>query len=384
MKKFLSFSVVALLAVPGFACASHPEDVPHAQQAPTRIGVAVAHEEMLRTTFRVSGTVRGKNTAALTSKTTGYVRAVHVRSGDAVTQGQALAELEANDVRATVARSTAALSQAVAAKTEAESGIDAARAAAVVARSTQQRSVTLLAKQAISQQQFDDDDARFRTAVAAEEMTRARERQVTSGIEEAKAALSEAQATLGYAKIVAPFSGRVLERRIDPGALASPGMPLFVLADEGVVRIEAPVPESRAADVAVGDDVTVQVGSADKTLTGKVEEIVPSVDVASRAFLSKIDLPAGTEQLRPGTYVRVSFTVGAQQALVVPTTAISSFGAIDRVFVVEGNRARLRMIARGESQGPFTRVLSGLSPNETVVAVPTSELRDGSPVAIVQ
>jgi len=108
------------------------------------------------------------------------------------------------------------------------------------------------------------------------------------------------------------------------------------------------------------------------------------VDVASRAFLSKIDLPAGTEQLRPGTYVRVSFTVGAQQALVVPTTAISSFGAIDRVFVVEGNRARLRMIARGESQGPFTRVLSGLSPNETVVAVPTSELRDGSPVAIVQ
>ncbi|HEX7671127.1 MAG TPA: efflux RND transporter periplasmic adaptor subunit [Polyangiaceae bacterium] len=384
MTKFVSFAVVSWLTVPGLACASHAVDPPLAQQAPTRVGVAVAHEETLRTTFRVSGTVRGKNTAVLTSRTTGYVRAVHVRSGDAVTQGQLLAELEANDVRAAVARSRAALGQALAARTEAASAIEAARATAAVARSTQERSVTLLTKQAISQQQFDDDDARFRSAVASEEMARARERQVTLGIEEAKASLAEAQATLGYAKIVAPFSGRVLERRIDPGALASPGTPLLVLADEGVVRIEAPVPESRAADVAVGNDVTVEVGSTDKPLTGKVGEIVPSVDVASRAFLSKIDLPAGTEQLRPGTYVRVSFPTGAQRALVVPTTAISSFGAIDRVFVVEGNAARLRMIARGESQGLFTRVLSGLSPNETVVAVPPSELRDGSLVEIVR
>jgi RND family efflux transporter MFP subunit len=207
---------------------------------------------------------------------------------------------------------------------------------------------------------------------------------MTSGIEEATAALADAQATLGYAKIVAPCSGRILARRIDPGALASPGTPLFVLADEGIVRIEAPVPESRAAAVAIGDEVTVEVGFAEKTLTGKVGEIVPSVDVASRAFLSKIDLPAGTEHLRPGTYVRVSFPVGAERALVVPTTAISSFGALDRVFVVEGNAARLRMIARGESQGLFTRVLSGLSPNETVVAVPASELRDGSLIEVVQ
>ena len=384
MTKFAPLLAIPFLLTPGLACASHPLDAPGARAAPTRVAVATAREEMLNTTFRGSGTVRGKNTAVLTSKTTGYVRAVHVRSGDAVVQGQLLAELEANDVRAAVARSRAALSQALAAKTEAENAIEAARAAAAVAKSTQERSATLLAKQAISQQQFDDDDARFRSAAAADGMARARDRQATSGIEEAKAALAEAQASLGYAKIVAPFSGRVLERRIDPGALASPGTPLFVIADEGVVRVEAPVPESRARDVKIGDDVVVEVGSADPPLTGKVGEIVPSVDVASRAFLSKIDLPAGTEQLRPGTYVRVSFRIGAERALVVPTTAISSFGALDRVFVVEGNAARLRMIARGESQGPFTRVLAGLSPDEVVVAVPPSELRDGSPIEVLR
>jgi len=211
---------------------------------------------------------------------------------------------------------------------------------------------------------------------------RSRLRSVSSSIDEAKASLGEAQATLGYAGIVAPFAGRVLERRVDPGTLASPGTPLLVIGDEGTLRVEAAVEESHVYDVKVGDGASVEIETLPGPLVGTVGEIVPSVDVASRAFLVKIDLPADAGALRPGTFARVSFQVGTRPRLVVPTSALTSFGALDRVFVVDAAHARLRMITRGEARGPWTEILSGLSANETVVAAPPADLRDGAPVEV--
>lgn len=330
--------------------------------------------------YRASGTVRGRNTVVLTSKTVGYVRAVRVRPGDQVVAGQTLVQLEANDVRASVARARAGLDQSTEAKAEAESALVAAQAAAKAAKSTYDRAASLLKDSAIPQQSFDDAEARWKAAVAQELMAESRVRSVTSSIEEAKASLGEAQVTLGYADIVAPLTGRVLERRVDPGTLASPGTPLLVVADEGTLRVEAAVEESRVDEVKIGDDASVEIDSLAKPLLGKVGEVVPSVDVASRAFLVKVDLPPDAGPLRPGTFARVSFTVGARPRLVVPTTALTSFGALDRVFVVDAAHARLRMITRGEVEGPWTEVLSGLSPGENVVADPPADLRDGAPV----
>lgn len=350
--------------------------------APVHVAVGAAHEEPLAVTYRASGTVRGRNTAILTSKTTGYVRAVRVKPGDTVTAGQVLADLEANDIRAGVARARAGLDRSMEARAEAENALEVARAASKAAKTTHERFVKLLADRAISQQQYDDEEMRWRSAVGQEEIARARLRAVTSGIDEAKAGLAESQATLGYAQITAPFAGRILERRVDPGVLASPGMPLLVVADEGMLRVEAAVEESHAADVKVGDEASIELEGT-PAATGKVSEIVPSVDVASRAFLVKIDLPQGLTA-RAGTFARVGFRIGTRPRLVVPTTAVTAFGALDRVFVLEGDVARLRMITRGEAQGPFTEVLSGLAANERVVSAPPAELRDGARVEVKQ
>jgi RND family efflux transporter MFP subunit len=212
-------------------------------------------------------------------------------------------------------------------------------------------------------------------------MAHARVRAVGSGIDEARAALGEASATLGYAAITAPFSGRVIERRVDPGALAAPGTPLVVLSDEGALRVEVALEESLADEVKVGDEADVRVGAAPSVLA-KIGEIVPNVDVASRAFLVKIDLPPTVGALRPGTFARVGVHTAPRARLVVPTSAVTSLGALDRVFVAEGGRAHLRMITRGESVGRWTEVLSGLSKGERVVVTPPPDLRDGMPVEL--
>lgn len=374
--------LAAALGVGPWSCAAPDEPGPSVSSALVRLAVSVAHREPFAIDYRASGTVRGRNTAVLTSKTIGHVRAVHVRSGDVVLAGQPLAELEASDLRASVSGARAALASAIAARAEAESGIEAAEAAAKLATTTRQRIAALHAERAVSRQDLDDADARERSAVAGELSARARLSAVSSSIEQARAALAESQAVLGYSKIVAPFAGRIIERRVDPGTLASPSLPLFVVEEAGIQRVEAAVEESRIPKLALGEQAVLEIDTLTAPLPGKVAEIVPNVDVGSRAFLVKLDLPDGTPTLRPGTFARAVFRVGVESRLVVPTTAVTRFGALERVFVVEQGVARLRMITCGETQGPWTAVLSGLSEDEHVVQAPTPALRDGTRVEV--
>lgn len=363
------------------ACGGEPRHVPPTV-APVPVAVARSHSEPLPEVYRASGTVRGKATITITSKSTGYVRAVHVVAGDRVTAGQKLIDLEANDVRAGVTRSRAELDHSIQARSEAESALAAARVDAELAKTTRDRVAKLLASGAVARQEYDEIDSKYRATLAQQQMAEARLRASASGIAVARAGVAEGEATLGYAHVVAPFAGRVVDRRVDAGALASPGMPLLVLDDEAALRVESAVDETRGADVHLGDPVTVDLGPPLGQVTGKVGEVVPNVDVRSRAFLVKIDLPAAASGLRPGAFARVSFHVGVRPRLVVPTRAITVNGALDRVFVVDRGVARLRMITRGEPAGAWTEVLTGLSAAETVVVDPPQELRDGSPVEV--
>lgn len=378
MKRLFFAGAVALTA----SCASHPHASQMSEEPPVPVTIATAHHEPLVALYRASGTVRGRSTAVVASKTVGYVRAVKVRPGDLVAAGQPLVELEANDVRASVARANAAVAQSYEAKAEAESALVAARAAAKIAKTTFDRTKSLRDDGAITSQQFDEADAHWQSATAQERMAEARLRSVESRIAEAQAGAGEASAQLAYSGIVAPFAGRILERNVDPGTLATPGSPLLVIADEGKLRVETAVEESHAADVKLGDPVDVAIDALPAPITGKVGEIVPSVDAAARSFLVKIDLPDDSASLRPGTFARVGFHAGVDDVLVVPSSSLTTFGSLDRVFVVDAGRVRLRMVTRGQAQGAFTEILSGLSPDETVVVSPPTSLRDGTAVAV--
>ncbi len=376
--------VVGRIAAVAIACAvtacGHPDEHQGSPaRPPIAVAVATAHDELLDELYRASGTVRGRTTITLTSKISGYVRAVEVAAGDHVTAGQRLVELEANDVRAGIARSRAQLEHATESRAEAASAAEAARIAADLTKTARDRVDKLFEGGAVTRQEYDEAEGRWRGALAQLAMAEARLRAASAEIDVARAGIAETQATLDDARVVAPFTGRVVERRIDPGALASPGTALLVLDDEASQRIEAAVEESRGAGLALGDRVAVEIGRA--TLGGAIGELSPSVDVASRGVLVKIDLD-GKPNLRPGTFARVGFKIGARPRLVVPTSAITEAGGIDRIFVVDHGVARLRMIAAGARQGSWTEVLSGLSAQEQIVADPPHELRDASSVVV--
>jgi RND family efflux transporter MFP subunit len=384
-QRVLTLAALATLATATVGCAGHEKPATAAKALPTvAVSLVEARKAPLPTEYIATATVRGRTTAVITSKGMGYVRALHVKAGDTVTLGQVLVELDANDVKAGLVQAQAGASEAEAGLTQAERDVEGARAARKLAALTWERTKRLVEQKAATQQQMDE-------AEMANTAAEARERMAEAGLARARARVGQAVAGIGVARVslddrrvVAPFAGRVVSRGVEVGNLASPGTPLLTLEEAGALRVEAVVDESQTARIALGDRVGVEVASVQAHLEGRVGEIVPTVDAASRAFLVKVDLPESENGsgLRPGMFARARFAVGTAERLVVPTGAISARGQLDRVFVAENGKARLRLVTLGATHDALVEVLSGLDAGERVVLAPGAMLADATPIEV--
>jgi len=347
--------------------------------APVRVQVSDAELVEWPALREATGTVRARTAATIQSKVMGYVSDVAVDAGERVQQGQSLISIDARDLDAAVRQAQHAHEEAQSAQTEVDNAIAAAQAQLDLAQATFRRMKDLYDKNSISDQEFDEVQAKVAMADANHKMALSKREQLAGSIERAAAAVDAAQVTRSYAEIAAPFAGVVTAKMVEPGDMAAPGAPLLTIEQTDGYRIEARLEESLLGDVGVGKEVTVDLEALGETLTARVSEVIPAVDAASRAFLIKIDLP-GVMRLRSGLFARIWIPAGSEQALVIPSDAIRRQGQIESVFVVEDGRARARLIRTGERQDDQVEVLSGLAQGESVVTPIPQELHDGSPV----
>jgi multidrug efflux pump subunit AcrA (membrane-fusion protein) len=118
----------------------------------------------------------------------------------------------------------------------------------------------------------------------------------------------------------------------------------------------------------------------DRELKGKVIEIVPAADPASRSFLVKVELPSNPA-LRSGLFGRAQFARGARTALLVPRTAVVERGQLQGIYVLDQNRiAGLRYITLGKPAAQQVEVLAGLQSGETLVSDPGSRELSGKKI----
>jgi RND family efflux transporter MFP subunit len=324
-------------------------------------------------TYRASGTVRARETAAVAAKIAAEILDVRARAGDRVEAGRPLIVLDRRDLEANLRRAEAARTETENLGAETENAIAAAKANLDLARVTHKRFEGLLMEAAVSQQEFDESLARLKNAEAGLEMAFARRRQAEARRSQAEAELAAQRVALGYATLAAPFAGLVIERKADPGSLATPGMPLLILEREGFLRLEASIDESRLNLIRIGEDVSVEIDGLNRTFNGRVAEITPSIDPSTRSFIAKINLPAVPE-LRAGMFGRATFIGGKREALMVPESAVLERGQIRSVYVLDRDVTRLRMITVGETHDNRREILSGLRTGEKIVV-------DGSRIA---
>lgn len=375
--KHVSISAVLLLSLSLTAC-SKTDGPPRDQAPPVAVPVAPAVMHDLPTPFEAGGVVRARAVARLVSRIMASVESVRVSPGDRVRSGQALVVLDGRDLRANRDQAAAAHAGARESAALAAADVGAAEAGLNLARLTFQRIRELQASKSATQQELDEAEAQLKAAESRLNVAKARAAGSQAGILAASAGATSAEVAASFATVVAPFDGLVTEKLVDPGNMASPGMPLVTVEDTRSFRLEVRLDESRALMVSVGDDVEVMLDAA-ATVRAKVAEVSRMLDPGSHDFVVKIELPS-QPGLKTGMFARAVFRGPVHRALVVPEAAVVRSGQLSYLFVVEDSTAHLRLINAGAAVDGLVDVRSGLNEGEQVVTRPPLELTDGRAV----
>ena len=334
--------------------------------ATTSIVVSIAPVAMtdVASAIDAGGVVQARTTATITSRILAPVREVRVSPGDRVCEGQTLIVLDSDDLAAGARAAHSATLAAEQGAKAAAAELLAAEAGLVLARASHDRIAGLQAKRSATAQELDDATAALRSAEARVAGASARSLQAASAVDSARAAGDRASTTHSFTTIAAPFDGTITGKMVEPGNMASPGMPLLRLEDTQGFRLEVRVDESRTGQIRNGDFVPVFLGTATTSIAGTVTEISRAVESDARAFLVKIALPDARD-LRSGEFGKARFAGTPRRALTVPSSAIVRHGQLTSVFVVDKGIARVRLVNVSESE-----VLAGLTESEWVILSP--------------
>jgi len=353
IRRFIPLSLLLALLTAG--CGEKKQTVAAAPPVVRDVALVQAQRAAIPDYVEAMGTVRAAQTSQLSSQIVATISAIRAAEGQRVRKGDVLIVLDD-------AQQQAGLDRASAAVNAARQDIAASDADYGLANSTLARYQTLFERKSVSPHEFDQVQAQAKAAVAHRD-------QAQAGLAQATAAEAQARSALGYTRIRAPFDGVIAEKRADPGVLAAPGVPLLTIEDTHHFRMEVAVDEHDIGVIRLGAPANVVVDALGE-FQGKIVQIVPAADPASRSFLVKVELPADA-RLRSGLSGHARFNCGERQAITIPREAVLDRGQLQAVYVVGPDKlADLRYVTLGKPADNRVEVLAGLQEGEWLVAQP--------------
>jgi RND family efflux transporter MFP subunit len=355
LHRFVALGVAALSICPSLAQAQAVETATVTRRTDQRV-------------VPLPGELTPFQASALSARISGFVERVMVDRGTSVKQGQALATLAVPELAAQSAEARSRVLLAEAKKAEAESKV-------TTAVSTLDRMKRAAATPG---------------TVAGLDMVRAEEEVVSAkaalqtqiqGVEGAKAALNSVLALEEYRSIVAPFSGRIVERLVHPGALVGPATgPLFRLEQVSRLRLVLPVPEHSMGVISQGRVLEFRVPAhPGKTFTARLARSAGSLDPKTRTMSVEADVENSAGLLAPGMFPEVSWPIARDtEALLVPATAVVT--TTERTFVIRvtNGKAEWVTVKKDATAGEQVEVAGNLKAGDVVIKRASDEIRDGS------
>ena len=341
------------------------------------------------TDLSLAATTQAIQDAVIYARTSGYIRKRHVDIGDRVKVGQLLAEIDSPEIDQQLRQAQADLQQS-------ERTLDVQRSSLELARTTLARYQAADAEGAVAKQALDQNAAAHQTARAT---VAAAEANVNSN----RANVQRLREMTAFQRVVAPFSGTVIQRNVDVGTLITAGSPtnntavapssvtgaangLFEIAQVDSLRVFVNIPQAYAPTVKVGLPVSVVVrGQVMNPVAAKVTRTASALDPGTRTLLVQVDIPNGEHRLLPGMFVYVAFKIGPSGTRWrLPATAVVFNAQGTRVAIVgPGNKLHFQDVVLGRDFGTAIDVQAGLQGDELVVKQPTVSLQEGQAVTPV-
>ncbi len=290
----------------------------------------------------VKGTVDSRSTIQVSPQAGGRIVAINVISGQAVSKGQILFELDAEIIL---------------------KGIEEVKVQLDFAK-------TLFEKQKRIYEQKAGSEIQYLTA--------------KNQVESLERRLESLNEQLALTKVKAPTSGFADNVTGKLGEMAMPGMPLVTVVNTSDMRVNVDLSETFIATVSSGDPVRVDFPEISDTLRTRINVVAKSVNPLSRTFRVEIPVRPVPANLRPNSTCRVLITDQViPSTIAVPLAAVLSDNDGSYVFIRdEKGIARRKSVQTGLTSGNSIQVISGIAAGEVVVVRGATDIADGQAVRI--
>lgn len=304
-----------------------------------------------------SGDVRPRIESKLAFRVGGKIVTRKVEVGNSVKRGQVLMQLDPQDLKL--------------AQLQAVAGLRAAQGNRDLAKAELQRYQELRAKNFVSQAILDAKQTALQAAQAS--------------YDQAQAASKNQSNQTGYTTLLSDLDGVVTAIDAEAGQVVAAGATVVKVAQTTDKDIVIGIPEDQLALVRQASDVRVHVWSMPgKIIAGKLRELAPVADPASRTYTAKISLPAEAVEVRLGMTAYVTFVSKTPQSFVkVPLTALWQHGDASAVWVIEHGTVHFADVTVAGPSGNDMLLASGVTPGQTIVTAGVNLLKPAQKVSIL-
>ncbi len=259
-------------------------------------GIALTSIALMATSLHalqidLSGSVVSDNQKMLTSRYMGYVKTMAVSEGDIVKKGQLLYEIDSKEIES--------------AERQVELGISQARLALQMNKNQYTNVMTNLArhqrlykKKMVSK--YDLETLQL-AAKNLKDMVEIAEQQVSQALAKKEEVLNQ----YNYLKIHAPNAGVIVDKKLNEGEMAIPGMPALVLTDLSKMKIVAEISETQLKYISLQKKVDIEIPSIGFITTGIITSIIPSSNPMTHKFKIKMEFDIQDRSVYPGMYAKI-------------------------------------------------------------------------------
>ncbi len=322
--------------------------------------VLTLQAETLQTTLPLTGALRALNQTVVKAKVAGDIVRLSVREGEFVKQGQSLAQIDPADSEARVKASEAVLASA--------------RAQLQLATKNRENQQTLLDRNFISKNAFDNTLSSYQVAQA--------------NVEAAQAQLDIARKALADTQVRAPMSGFVEQRLVQAGEKVAVDTRLLTLVDLTQLELEAALPAGEIGRVQIGQRVLLNVEGMAQAHTGKVVRINPSAQSGSRAVMIyvRVEQPStasSTPGLRSGMFAQGQLVLERRDnVLTVPVSAVHGEHGSSHVYRIAQGQIQHVVVQLKETNGSVREVVQGVQVGDVIVRNNLGDLKEGQWVVV--
>lgn len=323
---------------------------------PMPVEIVTLTAKPVEQTSEFVASLKSRRSATLQPEVEGPLTRIAVRSGQNVSRGEVMFEIDATPQQA-------ALSSLESTRPSRESDVE-------FARQQVDRNKKLLAAGAISQREVEQFEAQLRSAEA---QLKALDEQVR-----------QYRSQLSYYRVTAPIAGTVGDIPVNVGDRVTRATVLTTVNENDVLEIYINVPVQQAAQLKVGLPVRLVDDAGRVLATNRITFVSPNVDTATQSVLAKAQLTEGQTQFRADQFVRARIVWASAPGLTIPVTAVARINAQFFAFVAEKDQqglvAKQKPVQLGEIIANEYIVQSGLQPGEQLIVSGLQKIRDGAPV----